>query len=219
MKNQRPILFNTEMVLAIDGDTKTETRRTRGLKELNKDPDGWVYIGDSRTNDSIPYPAEKYNPHTWYAFHRSNSNMVTNILKCPYGEPGDYLYVRETWAKSSLLQVFYYKAKYEERFGVNRWRPSMHMPKEAARIWLKVVEVRIERLKSITQLDAKNEGVIQTRSGLYKNYQKVKGSVDSPTSPLSSFITLWDSVNGAGAFHSNPWVWVVKFKKVNNPNV
>lgn len=187
MSKQRPILFNVDMVIAIDGNLKTETRRTRGLKELNEDPNNWIFMWQE--------------PDKNYLFTSING-MCTKSIKCPYGQLGDVLYVRETWCKTVVEDEseigYLYKA--DEIGSRIKWKPSIHMPKEAARIWLQIVEVSVERLKEITQQGAKDEGVKLTQ-----------------TSPLSSFIALWDRINGTGEFNSNPWVWVVKFKKIPKP--
>lgn len=157
MRKQRPILFNTETVLAIDGDTKTETRRTRGLKELNEDPEKWKFHDKA--------------PNGNFVFSKKQSGLVASI-RCPYGEPGDYLYVRETWMWAFDWDNggvdkndFYYRAGHPASDPQpSAWKPSIHMPKEAARIWLQIVEVRIERLRDITEDGARCEGVLRELS-------------------------------------------------------
>jgi hypothetical protein len=139
-------------------------------------------------------------------------------LSCPYGEPGDVLWVRETWAKEDCGddgarvvyradraarwhddadgELFYLDSNYEP----SRWRPSSHMPRWASRLTLEVTDVRVERLKSISEEDALAEGCDP-------NDQRMR--------PSAAFRKLWDSIHGKRApWDSNPWVWAVSFKVV-----
>lgn len=188
MSKQRPILFNGDMVVAIDGDLKNQTRRTKGLKLINESPNLWRFSAIISSGNGL----------IEYGFV-NDSNNSDILIKCPYGVPGNVLYVRETFEKCK--KGYRYKSGNISSISITgKWKPSIHMPKEAARIWLQIVEVSVERLKEITQQGAKDEGVKLTQ-----------------TSPLSSFIALWDRINGTGEFNSNPWVWVVKFKKIPKP--
>jgi len=187
----RPIIFNAEMVNAILEGRKTQTRRI--IKS--------------------PVDAE-----------------IAIDLKCPYGTVGDTLYVREGWRvssgydalKPSLVKVAMggdyvgcvdYKATPRAGDFWGRWRPSIHMPKEFSRLWLKIIDIRVERLRDISHSDSKSEGIASFADG-YKDYKSANGFVG----PRSSFFSLWDSINekrGYGYF-ANPWVWVVEFEKIEN---
>lgn len=138
-------------------------------------------------------------------------------LSCPYGEPGDRLWVRETWREVGSTQMsdgsipewgrvdeVVYKASDTWR---GPWRPSIHMPRWACRITLEVVRVRVERVQDITPADAMAEG-IETLSGI-------------PTvNAVADFAALWDLVYAKRGYrwNVNPWVWVVEFKRTTRVN-
>ena len=157
-------------------------------------------------------------------------------LKCPYGVPGDRLWVRETWHPAARLGTEYeieYQADKSsllkdagwegatptiDRAIDSGWKPSIHMPRWASRLTLEIVSVRVERLQDITEEDAKAEGVEPV--GLssfnmmqYRDYSGESGDKGFH-SPRSSYESLWEKINGAGSWDKNPWVWVVEFKKL-----
>lgn len=127
------------------------------------------------------------------------------IFRCPYGAPGDRLWVRETWARElwsagmDISSRLFYAADGHENIPI-RWRPSIHMRRSDSRITLEIVSVRVERLNDITHWDAKAEGV-----ECLPNYT---------AAPVDDFRELWDSINGRGSWDSNPWVWRIEFKKL-----
>ena len=182
----KPILFNTEMVRAILDGRKSCTRR------LLKGP-------------------FTVHPNGYITKPRGNENL------CPYEppyQPGDILYVRETWCDDrqfthdSTPGRYFYKASESENF---KWKPSIHMPKEAARIWLKVTDVRVERLQEITADSIRNEGL----SSLAVHCGDMEIA-------LKEWENLWNSTikksdidrYGWGA---NPWVWVIEFERCKKP--
>lgn len=188
-----PILFSTEMVKAILDERKTCTRRV--LKHpFEVHPNGFI---------TKPHGNDRLCPYT------------------PPYQPGDILYVRETWHKytkrvgsgeSCHLAEFYgYKASIANSEDANEpWKPSIHMPKEAARIWLKVTDVRVERLQDITEVGAINEGCID-------DIEYAKGK-----SARSHFIGLWNSKIKKSDFDTygwdaNPYVWVIEFEWCEKP--
>lgn len=123
---------------------------------------------------------------------------------CPYGNIGDLLYVRETWALVNGCDYFY-KAGFKpnvvfQNVGELKWKPSIHMPKDAARIWLEITGVRVEALQNISSRDAVLEGMPE-------NGQPFVGQ----------FKNLWCKINGVGSWDQNPFVWIVEFKKVTKP--
>lgn len=208
---ERPILFQTEMVKAIMEDRKTQTRRTKGLEV----PEGLVY-------DKI-----EFNPKHWPKKPLIFKNKIETIgsvdyyeitasFKSPYGRPGDLLWVKETWSKNNDGSIDF-KTNFPFTHPMGGWKPSIHMPKAASRIWLMVEDVRVERLQDITEEGAKAEGVKYIQSDNffergYKNYHIQ--DLDDPNfhSALNSFESLWISINGSDSFESNPWVWVIKFR-------
>lgn len=187
----KPILFNTDMVRAILEGRKTVTRRVIKDKDivnaLDCESDGTpIAFIDHETGDSHP-PA----------------------FPCQY-QPGDILYVRETWARS-MAGTYLYKAT-DTPIILDRWRPSIHMPKEAARLFLRVTDVRVERLQDITsgQIDA--EGCKEWA------YSAKTGEL-LPSGP-SFFQIKWDSTIKPSdlplyGWDANPWVWVIEFERVS----
>ena len=215
---QRPILFSTPMVQAIRKGTKKQTRRivnpqpTKGLHTFISP--STVLDGSDRT--------------TWIYSDKESSNCIE--VKCPYGQPGDVLWVRETWFSTrfdcnELLDcgiTSHIRFKADNNYDPKKdcigrsWKPSIHMPKSAARIWLKITNVRLEQLQDISRDDARAEGierdpVSKTR---YKNY------VDGTTTynERTSFYSLWESINGEESLLSNPFVWVIEFEEIEKPD-
>lgn len=136
--------------------------------------------------------------------------MPDNNL-CPYGYAGDRLWVREKWRPvvncKTGAELFDYYADMPEQFHAQhreyKWKPSIHMPRKAAQIFLEVINVRIERLQDITHEDAIAEGV--ETLGLYPGYE---------VSSRGKYEGLWNSINGNESWEQNPWVWVIEFKKI-----
>jgi hypothetical protein len=185
----KPILFNTEMVRAILEGRKTCTRRV--LKQpFEVHPNG--YITKPRGNERL----------------------------CPYippYQPGDILYVRETWCKGSYgdeKEKYYYKADDNNFFCT--WHPSIHMPKEAARIFLKVTDVRVDRLQDITDDGAKAEGAN------WKNGKNVGWEEKMRRTAVERFAEIWESTikktdKHIHGWNANPYVWVVEFERCEKP--
>lgn len=188
----KPILFNTEMVQAILDRKKTVTRRV--IKGLPQDAKriGW----DMDTGNIKSYGE---------AMFQSNCIMITK--KCKY-LIGDILYVRETWQKSPA-GTYLYKTDNSGNLSnghVYKWEPSIHMPKEAARIFLRVTDVKIERLQDITLSDVLKEGL------------EIEKYVSTPL--MKKFSNLWDTtvnkkeINQYG-WDANPYVWVYEFEVIS----
>ena len=227
--NDHPILMTSDMVRAVLDGRKTQTRRI--IKpQPEKDPDG-----------------TKYNKSGYWCAIPGIGMMVPlgslNCL-CPYGEVGDTLWVRETWAtlkywdntKPSKIDQFrnpkiWYIADEPtpSETKCNPWnggnigkvRPSIFMPKWACRIFLEITNIRVERVQEITPKDCIAEGItlISGKRNLspasaYKDYS---GQVEK-CGAVASFCTLWDSINIKRApWKDNPWVFVISFKKINKP--
>lgn len=201
------------MVQAILNGTKTETRRLKGLDLINKNPRNWRYDG---LDDDLGYQ----NNH-WFETVDTDNNPIEgyNYVKCPYGKAGDVIWVRETWAPA--LNEICYKADYSsevlaEDRNKGLWKPSIHMPKAAARIWLQVESIHCERLQSITDGGAIAEGIEIVgfnywKMPLYKHYTS-PNAIDCFSTPYDSYMSLWESINGSESWNKNPWVWVIKFK-------
>lgn len=144
-------------------------------------------------------------------------------IACPYGKPGDRLWVRETWGNENG-GGYLYKASHEHMTpGDNRWRPSIHMPRAASRILLEITDVRVERVHDISEADAISEGVeswvedrMKSRPTHYKIYYQTNPKDPDFYSSTAkvSFETLWQSINGPESWNENPFVWVITFKKI-----
>lgn len=206
MITERPILFSTDMVKANLEDRKTQTRRTKGFDQLQYQKSRWFLDISILGN--------------FFFKHKDYPDQSGIQITCPYGEPGDLLWVRETWGVTGFDYPMY-KADYDSKNDIrnalinDRWKPSIHMPKIGSRIWVMVEEIRVERLQEISEEDAKAEGILPIMCPIdgvenlgYKNY--FKGNM--PELPKASFHSLWAYINGEASWNSNPWVWVVKYR-------
>lgn len=200
------ILFRTEMVLANLEGRKTQTRRTNGLKEINESPDMWEFKGFMRYD-------------TPEAIFTNRYTGVTLAVKCPYGGAGDVLWVRETWARENWQKIDFdkplkhilYKADNPNAFSVTGWKPSIHMPKAAARIWLQNESIGVERVLDISEQDAVSEGIKILEHQYGENYFDYLNE-NFTCNELQSYRSLWMKINGPDSWAHNPWVWVIKYK-------
>ncbi|RKH02970.1 hypothetical protein [Corallococcus carmarthensis] len=211
---ERPILFSGPMVRALLGGRKTVTRRIIKPQPTISDRGNlcwkdWCY---GQTPDGRP--------------------AVASLAKVsPYGQPGDRLWARETWAledlegdgqrvvwqadraaawRANLDKHFYLASDYTP----TRWRPSIHMPRWACRLIREVVSVRAERLHDITEEDAKAEGA-EPIGITFRDEARGARIVPSLGGPYrDGFRILWESINGAESWDANPWVWRVELKQV-----
>lgn len=195
---ERGMIFNAEMVRAILDGRKTQTRR---IVKLQPDEDGLAKVTNGPWVDT------------------SERNY-----RCPFGDVGDRIWVRETWAEAgaSAPNLKLYRANYPEHVPSHyenvppaneiRWTPSIHMPRWASRILLEITDVRVERLNAISEHDAQAEGVAKLRGGFWQHYQP--GWTQHQLSARGSFVTLWKSIYGEESWNSNPWVWVIEFKRI-----
>lgn len=206
---ERPILFQTEMVQANMEDRKTQTRRTKGLDHVN----------DPEYQKSITLMKMGYNVDGDRSLQIFKNGDVLNhtFIKPPYGKPGDLLWVREASIYAENLfppqnPQWVYKADYETSIGI-RWKPSIHMPKSGARLWLMVEDIRVERVQDITETDAIAEGIkLSYVSNGVPAWIRYDGYAKTTTYPVVSFWSLWASINGEASWDTNPWVWVVQYR-------
>jgi hypothetical protein len=184
----RPILFSAEMVRAILKGRKTQTRRV--MK---------------------PQPSTVDDAGRWYRMKSGGESLMTSAYPCPYGAPGDTLWVRETWTQYPIELNpepcdAWYKATSNGPPPPFKWRPSIHMPRWASRITLRITDIRVERLQDISEDDARAEGV----SSEWDDYERYGQS-----EPYRyGFSALWSEINGPDAWDANPWVWVISFERV-----
>lgn len=214
MRRVLPILFNTEMVQAILDGRKTVTRRLVKKSQC--------MLADRKEPRELD---RKYAPFDGM----TDAEIVASTYKPPY-QPGDILYVRETWARIKDIPFwqeyfrgyirthpifpdeYVYKADNINVDGITpsiKWRPSIHMPKEAGRIWLRVTDVRVERLQDMTGQDILREGVnchVHPEAHYFDGNQKMM------------FAELWDSTIRKTDLYrygwdADPWVWVIEFER------
>lgn len=196
----RPILFNGEMVRAILDGRKTCTRRV-----IKHNVDAIL---------NSPYHME--HPEVEDAW------LIKKLCRPPY-EPGDIMYVRETWGEGYAEGTYIYKADDKlaelptfKKTSKILYHPSIHMPKEAARIWLKVTDVRVERLQDITDDGAKAEGAN------WKNGKNVGWEEKMRRTAVERFAEIWDSTIKKSdldryGWAANPWVWIIEFERCEKP--
>jgi len=132
--------------------------------------------------------------------------------QCLYGQPGDRLWARETWAENIDGDIVYRADNGVAESMIDRWRPSIHMPRWASRITLEITGVRVERLNEITEADARAEGVECFDDT--KTFRSYWDDFCVCLSAKDSFQTLWAKINGPDSWDANPWVWVVEFRRV-----
>jgi len=211
---ERPILFSGPMVRAILDGRKTQTRRVVRPKKYKYEMAVDDWMNDRRTFADGTDPNDRYLhiPCLSADDEGMKDDGVVRREYCPYGQPGDRLWVRETHFQTvdnehhERPSVSY--AEEESKLYPGHWRkvPSIFMPRWASRITLEITAVRVERVKEISQSDAEAEGIPGCRDHL-KNVHAVEW-----------FKSLWDSINAKRGFswESNPWVWVVEFKRIQN---
>lgn len=215
LKKERPILVTTALVPPILRDKKTQTRRLRGLNEINQSPDDWKLVSFQRST---------LHNGQWAAFFSNLVGGMNMVVPCPYGGPGDRLWVRETFQfyfpntidESEMVREIW-RAKNERRRPEGSvvcyratdklpliispdgdeigWTPSIHMPRWASRITLELTDVRVQRLLEITAADVVAEGF-------------------QFSSDIEQFKATWKKLNGADSWDENPWVWALTFDRL-----
>lgn len=202
MSRELPIMMTGDSVRAILAGTKTQTRRVCKVQPCNPQTFGTSPIWGSGIRNG------RYGIH---AATNVNGERVDRWLNTRYSV-GDLIWVKETWwpCDAGHEGVIHYRADGESIHARenNKWRSPMYMPKWAARIWLRVTSVRIERLQSINWIDAIAEGMRDTR--------RCATRIDSnnPKSPVAQYRVVWESINGKkNPWESNPWVEVYTFKR------
>lgn len=221
---ERPVLFSGPMVKAILEGRKVQTRRIINTQEF---PD--IYEFRPWVIDGV----QQWTPNRLPLWLSIEPDGVCRSWAGKYGKVGDRLWVRETWAKTTCKPDgqaewhYVYKADdgkglcprcQEERY----WKPSIHMPREASRITLEITDIRVERVQDISEEDCLKEGVIPaTKDGkLWKYGLREWAWANWPVDSRKAFQILWDSINGKRPgcdWASNPFVWVIEFKRVEKP--
>ncbi len=211
MSRVLPILFNTEMVRAILDGRKTVTR--------------WVVKPKSKNACGFYVTFRKSDNAFMGVYDYDENEMQFDNSQTPPCQPGDILYVRETYKRNmdgySGIDFggYIYKADCSSGFKdlYNPWHPSIHMPKEAARIWLRVTDVRVERLQEIKLLEILREGVRVLQKVKEYGYERSEDDIGK-----AEYKRLWDSTLKKSdldryGWNANPWVWVIEFERCEKP--
>ena len=215
----KPILFNIEMVRAILEGRKSCTRRLVKPQPDEKHTYPLGFVTDSTEKKEVGC----------FGFAANEYGGSIQYVKPPYRyAPGDILYVRETWCKG--LKRYIYRADYSdtEKFYRNgkeiemKWHPSIHMPKEAARIWLKVTDVRVERLQEITENEAVKEGIYVANCKDCNAPFGCDTCTDEGYNEIDEFAELWNSTIKKSdldryGWDASPYVWVIEFERCEKP--
>ena len=203
---ERPILFSAPMVRALLAGTKTQTRRA-----VKPQP---VY-------------ADVAGAFASWQFHRKGGgtwlwpNAREDVLaSCPYGQPGDRLWVRETYTMAERLMSLVKTPCYKADEGITennrmpdgswpwKWTPAIHMFRAHSRLTLEIVSVRVERLQDISEADAMAEGCPDPLT------RPIAPATICYATARTEYMAVWEKINGGGSWAANPWVWVVAFKRV-----
>lgn len=224
---ERPILMSAPMVRACLDGSKTQTRRAIRPQPFAGQTDDearafFVECGAMQTDESL----------TWLLNGAWAAGFIEGV-KCPYGTIGERLWVRETWREDSPddPEGALYRATDTRTMPPGfKWKPSIFMPRWACRLELEIADISIEKLTDISEADAKAEGVEPNWTGPLDQGRNQLGGIGWPGdqwirygvsmeaepaySARESYESLWDHINGRGAWAANPWVWVVEFKRV-----
>ena len=209
---ERPILFSGPMVRAILDGRKTQTRRVvKPQPDVSEGYGGCTRLmfkkrnGEALLNEALNAPSPLLYP-----------------LLCPYGDVGDRLWVRETFAtgpKGHGWGDVIYHATFGAALkpvceGFTKWKPSIHMPRAISRLSLDITEVRVERLQDITNVEAEREGVTHYDCGHPDCFDK-QGHPGKHFGPRGAFMELWESLNAKRGYgwDANPWVWCLTFRR------
>lgn len=213
---ERPILFSGPMVKAILEGRKTQTRRV-----INPQPsEAWMNNPNIDWSEYYKRGRFGFKKYLWVCHPTENKEIV-----CPYGQVGDRLWVRETWAKAapcvSVQPNIVYRANYNHPLDIQphgygipelgndtKWRPSIFMPRWASRITLEITNIRVERLHEIRVEDIVAEGVAPENNKAYPGHLGIY---------VEAWREGWDKINGKRkgcAWSNNPWLWVIEFKKL-----
>ena len=232
-------LYTHEVQGILDG------RQSQLRRPVKKDLDHQCWVGNGEGYESASPSWSKEGLENGLLWCGNCGHHAMKPVKCPYGQPRDILWVRETWAKTTnvnslpdwpgrphlLLEDGYciiYKADGEwqwvddDGFSTEKsyWKPSIHLPKAATRIFLRITDIRVERLQDISEMDAFAEGIDDEGDNYIEAEQaRLAGAQVAAGSPAQhSFSCLWERINGAGSWQANPWVWVVKFERIDKPD-
>lgn len=208
--NERGMIFNGEMVRAILDGRKTQTRRVLATYQ-----DAVKFCPEWDVNGKQIFIVLGEKDHT-------GMNPVITAIPCPFGQHGDRIWVRETFrvhSRATDVATLVYRASVRNSWTEQthrvpvavcnksatpeKWTPSIHMPRWASRILLEITDVRVERLRDLSEEDAKSEGITPSAGGVLPSWEY-----------RINFRDLWMDIYGTDNWGANPWVWVIEFKRV-----
>lgn len=227
---ERPILFSAPMVRAILAGQKTQTRRI--IKRSPRWPIDFIG-GQADMDDPMCWGFECNETAEWWLLEKDPDDNRSRQIPCQHGQVGDHLWVRESTHRRQMQNLLtgeplasqYDGGAYSaddndvlnpDGFDISWWYsrnacPSIHMPRWACRLLLDIEELRVERLQEISVQDALAEGIIVLPGG---GFGLPDGAFFHAADPRQSFFMLWESINGDGSVQANPWVWAVKFRRI-----
>ncbi|EDW0465901.1 hypothetical protein JS41_000577 [Salmonella enterica subsp. enterica serovar Victoria] len=211
---ERGMIFNGEMVRAILDGRKTQTRRIMKLQPEILGS-GLRYITESRKQNEV-------GKYFWCISDALGMRARSAVFACPFGDVGDRIWVRETYrvhSRATDVATLVYRASVRNSWTEQthrvpvavcnkpatpeKWTPSIHMPRWASRILLEITDVRVERLRDLSEEDAKSEGITPSAGGVLPGWGY-----------RINFRDLWMDIYGTDNWEANPWVWVIEFKRV-----
>lgn len=231
---ERPILFSGPMVRAILDGTKTQTRRV-----VKPQPFWSHYLQPMWGKSPGRNPVEFGEKWLWREVGPDYPDGESDDRRCKFGVPGDRLWVKETFAPRDEQAMnekdkehIFYRADYETKYESDGlWKPSIYMPRWASRITLEITGIRVERLQDISEADSNAEGLETVSAGnfgAWKNYRfktshPRRGTVLTDEEhrlvgyqcPVRSYRSLWEHINGLDSWATNPWVWVIEFRRID----
>jgi hypothetical protein len=228
-----PVLFSTPMVQAILDNRKTQTRRVVKMTKDIENPEfgytaftqiGSISVRGKHANGEygesfIKCPYGKVGDILWVRETWANTTNVNSVSDFPYGVPH---IVSESF-DGKVHSAYIYRASTPDWQWLDddgwtteksHWKPSIHMPKVACRLFLKIKSIRVERLQEISEQDAKAEGA----EGLNCQYIGAEHHGQGYTSYTEGFKKIWQDINGRVSWLANPWVWVIEFERIEMPN-
>ena len=214
-----PILMSSPMVRAILADQKTETRRVVKFKPPFTDHSAWQSAYKCSNSGWLFTDGPLRDPEKQVPMLQREGGK-----QCPYGDLGDHLWVRETYqivASRDFEDNCDFAVQYLADNHIEKWRdnggemnypidekkrPSIFMPRKFSRITLEIVNIKVERLQDISAMDCITEGIERS---------DIQDPHESAIDDRKRYKELWESINGAGSWDKNPWVWVIQFTKIN----
>lgn len=219
---ERPILMRDNLVLASLAGTKTQTRRPIIPQPTQSEYEPELLYYQERTKKRIIASSGTVIPKGTWSYH--TTTITEFAKKCPWGVPGDRLWVREAFdtimaqtPRDHEVLAYDYRAGHHKEshqwrmmdiHGWRRWTPSIHMPRKACRLVLDIIRVRVQRLQDITNEEAAAEGVMAWAATQDSPVRDIPGGEERLV-----FIQLWESIYGPGSWEANPLVWVLEYRQ------